>query len=188
MGYEILVSINYDLIQYTILGASGGRKNFVWESRGFQEWWNSFEKVKTYDKIILSPGPGIPEAYDHCHHWSKNMLQVNRYCAFGASGTSRLSAEHSPIFYSFITLEGNRIVNLSTGQLSIIWRHAVKLWSWTLLQEAGWLIKNNFPWRVGNKLLWRWTWLHHGIAANKTHDAQGVQFHPGKRITPSKTP
>ncbi|MBS1948831.1 MAG: aminodeoxychorismate/anthranilate synthase component II, partial [Bacteroidetes bacterium] len=141
------------------------------------------EKVKGYDKIILSPGPGLPAEAGLL------LPLIKEYAA--TKSILGVCLGHQAIGETF----GGKLVNLSTvyhGVATDVWRQAlgVRCDLFAGLPEkfeAGryhsWIVSDeNFPddlevtMRDDNQYIMA---LQH-----KKYDVQGVQFHPESVLTP----
>ena len=139
------------------------------------------EKVKDYDKIILSPGPGIPEEAGLL------LPLIKEY----ASSKSILGVclGHQAIGQAF----GGELINLSSVFHGVATNCQLSIVNCQLFQglpntiEVGryhsWVVsKENFP----NELeitAEDETGMIMGLQ-HKTYDVQGVQFHPESVLTP----
>lgn len=145
----------------------------------------TLEKVNEYDKIILSPGPGIPEEAGlllpliKMYASTKSILGV---ClghqaigqAFGATLTNLSTVYHGVATPIQIKNEEQAIKNLLFDGLP----ETIEVGRY-----HSWIIdNNNFP----NELEITATDENNYIMAlqHKTYDVQGVQFHPESILTP----
>lgn len=176
---KILVFDNYDSFTYNLVHLVEkitGDKVDVYRNDQI-----SLENVKEYDKIILSPGPGIPEEAGLL------LPLIKEY----AASTSILGVclGHQAIAEAF----GGTLINLSTvfhgvaTPIKILKTNSKVLDGLPEEIEVGryhsWIVgENNFPEvlevtaRDANGYIMG---LQH-----KTFDVQGVQFHPESILTP----
>jgi len=156
------------------------------------------EKVKVYDKIILSPGPGIPEEAGLLlplikeYASSKSILGVCLgHQAIGQAFGGEL-INLSSVFHGVATP-----VKIGNGQWSIVNEgkspltiHHSRLGLFDGLPETievgryhSWVVsKENFP-NVLEITAEDETGMIMGLQ-HKTYDVQGVQFHPESVLTP----
>ncbi|MBN8837860.1 MAG: aminodeoxychorismate/anthranilate synthase component II [Sphingobacteriia bacterium] len=177
---KILVFDNYDSFTYNLVHLV--EKILHEKVEVFRNDEIPLEKVKTYDKIILSPGPGIPEEAGLL------LPLIKEY----ASSKSILGVclGHQAIGQAF----GGTLTNLSTVYHGVATDCQLSTVSCQLFEgmpsnfEVGryhsWVVdKNNFP----EELEITAEDEHGYIMAlqHKTYDVQGVQFHPESVLTPS---
>ncbi len=148
------------------------------------------EKVKEYDKIILSPGPGVPS--------EAGMLLplIKEYAA--SKSILGVCLGHQAIGEAF----GGTLVNLSTVYHGVATKIALDHGPWSMVHGR----KNNLFADLGNEIeVGRYhSWVisdenfpseleitardaNNYIMAlqHKNYDVQGVQFHPESVLTPS---
>lgn len=142
----------------------------------------ALEKVKEYDKIILSPGPGIPE--------EAGMLLplIKEYAA--AKSILGVCLGHQAIGEAF----GGKLVNLSTVYHGVATpvkidrtKKAQLFEGFSDTFEAGryhsWVIaEENFP--AALEVTARDENNYIMALQHKKYDVQGVQFHPESVLTP----
>ncbi len=176
---KILVFDNYDSFTYNLVHLV--EKIMHQRVEVFRNDELPLEKVKDYDKIILSPGPGIPEEAGLL------LPLIKEYAA--SKSILGVCLGHQGIGQAF----GGTLTNLSnvyhgvatTCRLSSVSSPLFKGLSSSL--EIGryhsWVVdKNNFPDTLeitaedDNGFIMG---LQH-----KTYDVQGVQFHPESILTP----
>jgi anthranilate synthase component 2 len=176
---KILVFDNYDSFTYNLVHLVGkiiGRKVEV-----FRNDQISLEKLKEYDKIILSPGPGLP-----CEAGLLLPL-IREYAA--SKSILGVCLGHQAIGEAF----GAKLINLSTVYHGVATPIRVGNLPSPLFQgmplefDAGryhsWILSDqDFPdelevtARDENEYIMA---LQH-----KTYDVQGLQFHPESVLTP----
>lgn len=188
MNYElrimkILVFDNYDSFTYNLVHLVEKIMHVKVEVHRNDQL--ALEQVKNYDKIILSPGPGIPEEAGLL------LPLIKEYAA--AKSILGVCLGHQAIGEAF----GGKLVNLSTVYhgvaTSIKIQKAINRKQNSVLDnlpgeiEVGryhsWIVsEENFPdelevtARDANNYIMG---LQH-----KTYDVQGVQFHPESVLTP----
>ena len=175
---KILVFDNYDSFTYNLVHLV--EKITHGKVEVFRNDQIPLEKVKDYDKIILSPGPGIPVE-------SGLLLPLIREYASSKSILG-VCLGHQAIGESF----GGTLVNLSTVYHGIATPCELKSNSPLFRDlpstiEVGryhsWVVdKNSFP----AELEITATDEHDYVMGlqHKTYDVQGVQFHPESVLTP----
>ncbi|MEO7044815.1 MAG: aminodeoxychorismate/anthranilate synthase component II [Ferruginibacter sp.] len=176
---KILVFDNYDSFTYNLVHLV--EKILHLKVEVFRNDEIALEKVKEYDKIILSPGPGIPS--------EAGMLLplIKEY----ASSKSILGVclGHQAIGESF----GGTLVNLDTvyhgvaTPVKILDKNAPILKGLGDSIEAGryhsWIIdRNNFPEELEITAVDENNYIM--ALQHKKYDVQGVQFHPESVLTP----
>jgi anthranilate synthase component 2 len=180
---KILVFDNYDSFTYNLVHLV--EKILHLKVEVFRNDEITLEKVKAYDKIILSPGPGLPEEAGLL------LPLIKEY----ASSKSILGVclGHQAIGEAF----GGKLVNLSTVYHGVATKIEVgsrkpelrsKLFEGLPDElEVGryhsWIVSDeNFP----NELVVTARDENKYIMAlqHKTYDVQGVQFHPESVLTP----
>jgi len=177
---NILVFDNYDSFTYNLVHVVEkitGRKVDVYRNDELP-----LEDVQRYDKIILSPGPGIPQ---------EAGLLLPLIKAY-ASSKSILGVclGHQAIGEAF----GGTLVNLSTvyhgvaTPVTIAEQYHDKIFKGLdTIMEVGryhsWVISNdNFPGEL--EVTARDEHGYIMALQHKTYDVQGVQFHPESVLTP----
>lgn len=178
---KVLVFDNYDSFTYNLVHLV--EKILGTEVAVFRNDELPLEKVKEFDKIILSPGPGIPSEAGLLlplikeYAATKSMLGV---ClghqaigeAFGGELANLASVYHG--IATPIKLTNNTTQSLFEGLPNEI--EVGRYHSWIVTEE-------NFPAdlevtaRDENKYIM--------AMQHKTYDVQGVQFHPESVLTPS---
>ncbi len=175
---KILVFDNYDSFTYNLVHLV--EKILHQKVDVFRNDEIALEKVKDYDKIILSPGPGIP---------SEAGLLLPLIKAY-ASSKSILGVclGHQAIGEAF----GAKLVNLSTVYhgvaTGIELNHTDKIFTGldknlTVGRYHSWVVsEDGFPATLEVTARDE----HNYIMAlqHKTYDVQGVQFHPESVLTP----
>jgi anthranilate synthase component 2 len=193
---KILVFDNYDSFTYNLVHLV--EKILHQKVEVFRNDQLPLEKVKAYDKIILSPGPGIPEEAGLLlplikeYAATKSILGVCLgHQAIGQAFGGRLT-NLSTVFHGVATP-----VNIVNRESSIVSQapatHASRLTSYDLFAglpdqiEVGryhsWVIsEEGFP----KELIVTARDANNYIMAlqHKTYDVQGVQFHPESVLTP----
>jgi anthranilate synthase component 2 len=192
---KILVFDNYDSFTYNLVHLVGKITHTKVEV--YRNDQIPLEKVKEYDKIILSPGPGIPvEA-------GLLLPLIKEYAA--SKSILGVCLGHQAIGEAF----GGKLVNLSTvyhgvatkmrvnGQLSVVnERHSTftihhsRMGLFNDLPdefEAGryhsWIVSDeNFPGEL--EVTARDENNYIMALQHKSYDVQGVQFHPESVLTP----
>jgi anthranilate synthase component 2 len=182
---RILVFDNYDSFTYNLVHLV--EKITHQKVDVFRNDQISLEKIKTYDKIILSPGPGIPVEAGLLlplireYAATKSILGVCLgHQAIGEAFGARLS-NLSSVFHGVATpvkvlketahMGGNGVFTGLDEELEVGRYH-----SWIVADEA-------FPDELEVTAV-----DHHGYIMalqHKTFDVQGVQFHPESVLTPS---
>lgn len=180
---RILVFDNYDSFTYNLVHLI--EKILHKKVEVFRNDQLPLEKVKEYDKIILSPGPGIPEEAGLL------LPLIKEYAA--TKSILGVCLGHQAIGEAF----GGTLVNLSTVYHGVATPIQVKSKNEKPLSplfnnlaaeiEVGryhsWIIANeNFP----EELEITATDENNYIMAlqHKKYDVQGVQFHPESVLTP----
>ncbi len=139
------------------------------------------EKIKEYDKIILSPGPGIPEE-------SGLLLPLIKEYA-SSKAILGVCLGHQAIGESF----GGRLINLSTVYHGVATNCKLLTEDETMFKEVpeefeagryhSWIVsKENFP-----EVLEITAEDDNGYIMalrHKKYDVKGVQFHPESVLTP----
>lgn len=175
---KILVFDNYDSFTYNLVHLV--EKITHGKVDVFRNDEISLEKVKDYDKIILSPGPGVPEEAGLL------LPLIKEYAA--SKSILGVCLGHQAIGESF----GGKLVNLSTVY------HGVAM-PCTFIKDTplfkglpktidvgryhSWVVsEDNFPEELEITAVDE----HHYIMAlqHKKFDVQGVQFHPESVLTP----
>lgn len=176
---RILVFDNYDSFTYNLVHLV--EKILHQKVEVFRNDQIALEKVKDYDKIILSPGPGIPEEAGLL------LPLIREYAA--TKSILGVCLGHQAIGESF----GGKLVNLSTvyhgvaTPCQIINKKAPlfedmpaeievgRYHSW-VISEEGFPKELEITARDANNFIMA---LQH-----KQYDVQGVQFHPESVLTP----
>lgn len=175
---KILVFDNYDSFTYNLVHLV--EKILHQKVDVFRNDEIALEKVKAYDKIILSPGPGIPSEAGRLlplikeYAASKSILGV---ClghqaigeAFGAALTN-LSTVYHGVATEIELLHNEKIFKGLDKKLEVGRYH-----SW-VVSEEGFPGELEITARDKNNYIMA---LQH-----KTYDVQGVQFHPESVLTP----
>lgn len=176
---KILVFDNYDSFTYNLVHLV--EKILHQKVDVYRNDQLPLEKVKEYDKIILSPGPGIPEEAGLL------LPLIKEYAA--TKSILGVCLGHQAIGEAF----GGQLVNLSTVYHGVATKIEVTAGASPLFAglpggiEVGryhsWIVADeNFPdvlevtARDENNFIMA---LQH-----KTYDVQGVQFHPESVLTP----
>ena len=180
---KILVFDNYDSFTYNLVHLV--RKIVKDKVDVYRNDQIPLEKVKEYDKIILSPGPGIP------NEAGLLLPLINEYA--GSKSILGVCLGHQAIGEAF----GGTLINLSTvyhGVATPIKVESKKSKVKTDLFidmpeifEAGryhsWIIsEENFPEEL--EITARDENNYIMALQHKTYDVQGVQFHPESVLTP----
>jgi anthranilate synthase component II len=181
---RILVFDNYDSFTYNLVHLV--EKILHQKVEVFRNDQLPLEKVKGYDKIILSPGPGIPEEAGLL------LPLIKEYAA--TKPILGVCLGHQAIGQAF----GGTLVNLSTVYHGVATPIYVKNEATGIRNQLfdelpdvievgryhSWVVSDdNFPStlevtaRDDNNFIMA---LHH-----KTFDVQGVQFHPESVLTPN---
>ena len=180
---KILVFDNYDSFTYNLVHLV--EKILHIKVDVFRNDEIALEKVKSYDKIILSPGPGIPSEAGLL------LPLIKEYAA--SKSILGVCLGHQAIGEAF----GGTLINLDTVYHGVATKINVKsqksLNKKDLFNELpeeievgryhSWIISNdNFP----KELEITATDDNNYIMAlqHKTYDVQGVQFHPESVLTP----
>ena len=182
---KILIFDNYDSFTYNLVHLV----EKIWHNKVevFRNDKIPLEKVKDYDKIILSPGPGIP---------SEAGLLLPLITEYGSSKSILgVCLGHQAIGEAF----GGKLLNLSTvyhgvatkispDQKAIGSSHVANLFEglpgeFEVGRYHSWIVSDeSFPSELNvtardeNGYIMA---MHH-----KTFDVQGVQFHPESVLTP----
>ena len=182
-GPKILVFDNYDSFTYNLVHLV----EKIMHSRVdvFRNDQIAMEKIKEYDKIILSPGPGIPEE-------AGLLLSVIKEYASSKSILG-VCLGHQAIGEAF----GGKLVNLSTvyhGVATEIEVGGLEPAVKSLLFEGlpdrfpvgryhSWIVsEENFPAEL--EITARDDNNYIMALQHKKYDVQGVQFHPESVLTP----
>ncbi|HVX50128.1 MAG TPA: aminodeoxychorismate/anthranilate synthase component II [Chitinophagaceae bacterium] len=175
---KILVFDNYDSFTYNLVHLV--EKIMHQKVDVYRNDQVPLENVKAYDKIILSPGPGIPEEAGLL------LPLIKEY----ASSKSILGVclGHQAIGQSF----GGKLVNLTTVYHGVATKISVNKNSnlfeglpgeFTVGRYHSWVVsEDGFP--AGLEITAR---DENGMIMglrHKTYDVQGVQFHPESVLTP----
>ena len=176
---KILVFDNYDSFTYNLVHLV--EKILHIKVDVFRNDEIALEKVKEYDKIILSPGPGIPSEAGLL------LPLIKEY----ASSKSILGVclGHQAIGEAF----GGTLINLETvfhgvaTPIKILNKNAPILRGLDENAEVGryhsWIIdRNNFPEELEITAVDENDYIM--ALQHKTYDVQGVQFHPESVLTP----
>jgi anthranilate synthase component 2 len=176
---KILVFDNYDSFTYNLVHLV--EKILHMKVEVFRNDEIALEKVKAYDKIILSPGPGIPS--------EAGMLLplIKEYAA--SKSILGVCLGHQAIGESF----GGTLVNLDTvyhgvaTPVKILNKNAPLLKGLGDSIEAGryhsWIIdRKNFPEDLEITAVDENNYIM--ALQHKKYDVQGVQFHPESVLTP----
>jgi anthranilate synthase component 2 len=179
MNMKILVFDNYDSFTYNLVHLV--EKILHQKVDVYRNDQIPLEKVKEYDKIILSPGPGIPEEAGLL------LPLIKEYAA--AKSILGVCLGHQAIGQAF----GGKLINLSTvyhgvaTPVQVINRdkplfnglpdefEVGRYHSW-VVSEEGFPKELEITARDSNNFIMA---LQH-----KTYDVQGVQFHPESVLTP----
>ncbi|MBI5856801.1 MAG: aminodeoxychorismate/anthranilate synthase component II [Sphingobacteriales bacterium] len=177
---KILVFDNYDSFTYNLVHLV--EKITHTEADVYRNDQVSLEKVKGYDKIILSPGPGIPEEAGLL------LPLIKEYAA--SKSILGVCLGHQAIGEAF----GGKLVNLSTvyhgvaTQVKIDRTKESELFEGLPdIIEAGryhsWIVAyENFPEEL--EVTARDDNGYIMALQHKQYDVQGVQFHPESVLTP----
>ena len=174
---KILVFDNYDSFTYNLVHLLN--KIVTDKVDVFRNDQISLEKVKEYEKIVLSPGPGIPKEAGLLlplikeYAASKSILGV---ClghqaigeAFGGTLINLTTVYHG--VSTSCKLEGSRLFKDLPEEISVGRYH-----SW-ILSDQDFPVELEITARDENNYIMA---LQH-----KTYDVQGVQFHPESVLTP----
>ncbi|MEO6537748.1 MAG: aminodeoxychorismate/anthranilate synthase component II [Ferruginibacter sp.] len=176
---KILVFDNYDSFTYNLVHLV--EKILHIKVDVFRNDEIKLEQVKAYDKIILSPGPGIPSEAGLLLPLIKEYAATK--CILG------VCLGHQAIGEAF----GGTLINLDTvyhgvaTPVTILDKHSKILKGLGNSIEAGryhsWIIdNNNFPADLEITAVDENNYIM-GLQ-HKTYDVQGVQFHPESVLTP----
>jgi len=178
---KILVFDNYDSFTYNLVHLV--EKITHVKVDVFRNDQIPMEKIREYDKIILSPGPGIPEE-------AGTLLPVIKEFA-ATKSILGVCLGHQAIGQAF----GGSLINLSTVYHGVATPITLSTTSTSRLFEGiastlevgryhSWVISpENFPADLEITAVDD----HNYIMAlqHKTYDVQGVQFHPESVLTPT---
>lgn len=180
IAVKILVFDNYDSFTYNLVHLV--EMIMCKKADVYRNDQITLEKVKEYDKIILSPGPGIPEEAGLL------LPLIKEYAA--SKSILGVCLGHQAIGEAF----GAKLVNLDTvyhgvaTPVKIINPEASVFKGLGERLEAGryhsWIVSNeDFP----DELEVTAVDEHNYIMAlqHKKYDVQGVQFHPESVLTPT---
>lgn len=177
---KILVFDNYDSFTYNLVHLV--EKVMHTKVEVFRNDQITLEKVKEYDKIILSPGPGIPEEAGLL------LPLIKEYAA--TKSILGVCLGHQAIGEAF----GGKLVNLSTVYHGVSTpikidetKNAPLFEGLPETLEVGryhsWIIaEENFPSEL--EITARDENNYIMALQHKTYDVQGVQFHPESVLTP----
>jgi len=176
---KILVFDNYDSFTYNLVHLV--EKILHQKVDVFRNDQIVLEKVKEYDKIILSPGPGVPEEAGlllpliNEYASSKSILGVCLGhqaigCAFGGKLTNLSTVYHGVATPVKIEKIKSQILN-GLGDIIEVGRYH----SWIIAEE-------NFPAEL--EVTARDDNGYIMALQHKKYDLQGVQFHPESILTP----
>lgn len=180
---RILVFDNYDSFTYNLVHLV--EKITHTKVEVFRNDQIAMEKVKDYDKIILSPGPGIPEEAGLL------LPLIREYAA--TKSILGVCLGHQAIGEAF----GGKLTNLSTvyhGVATEIEVGSPESGAWSRLFEGlpdkievgryhSWIISDeNFPAEL--EVTARDENNYIMALQHKKYDVQGVQFHPESVLTP----
>ncbi len=177
---KILVFDNYDSFTYNLVHLV--EKITHEKVEVFRNDQIALEQVKAYDKIILSPGPGIPEEAGLL------LPLIKEYAA--SKSILGVCLGHQAIGEAF----GGTLENLSTvyhgisTPIQVLNQHAEILQGLGDEIEVGryhsWIVSDkNFPAEL--EVTARDANGYNMAMQHKTYDVQGVQFHPESVLTPS---
>jgi anthranilate synthase component 2 len=187
---KILVFDNYDSFTYNLVHLvqkiTGGKVDV------YRNDQIPLEKVKEYDKIILSPGPGIPNEAGMLlslikeYAASKSILGVclghqaigeafggklvNLSTVYHGVATKIVNRESSIVNHSRFTIHDSRLFEGLPAEISVGRYH-----SWIISEE-------NFPKEL--EITARDENNYIMALQHKNYDVQGVQFHPESVLTP----
>ena len=176
---KILVFDNYDSFTYNLVHLV--EKILHIEVDVFRNDEIALEKVKEYDKIILSPGPGIP---------SEAGLMLPLIKEYAASKSILgVCLGHQAIGEAF----GGSLINLDTVFHGVATPVKILNNKSTILQGLGeevevgryhsWIIdRNNFPEDLEITAVDENNYIM--ALQHRKYDVQGVQFHPESVLTP----
>lgn len=176
---KILVFDNYDSFTYNLVHVI--RKVSKHDVDVFRNDQILLEKVKEYDKIILSPGPGIPKEAGLLlplikeYASTKSILGV---ClghqaigeAFGGSLTNLSTVYHGVATNCQLSIDNCQLFKGLPQEISVGRYH-----SWIVSEE-------NFPDEL--EITARDENNYIMALQHKKYDVQGVQFHPESVLTP----
>lgn len=176
---KILVFDNYDSFTYNLVHLV--QKIVNDDVAVYRNDRISLEQIKDFDKIILSPGPGIPSEAGLLlplikeYAATKSILGV---ClghqaigeAFGGTLTNLSTVYHGVATPITILNTKSQILNGLPGEISVGRYH-----SWIIDQ-------NNFPAELEITAKDEQGYIM--ALQHKTYDVQGVQFHPESVLTP----
>ncbi|MCW3091176.1 MAG: aminodeoxychorismate/anthranilate synthase component [Ferruginibacter sp.] len=176
---KILVFDNYDSFTYNLVHLV--EKILHQKVDVFRNDQITLEQVKAYDKIILSPGPGIPEEAGLL------LPLIKEYAA--SKSILGVCLGHQAIGEAF----GGTLVNLDKVYHGIATAIKISNPQSKILRDLGdtievgryhsWIVdQNNFPEELEVTAV-----DHNGFIMglqHKTYDVQGVQFHPESVLTP----
>ena len=177
---KILVFDNYDSFTYNLVHLV--EKVMHTKVEVYRNDQIALEKVKEYDKIILSPGPGIPEEAGLL------LPLIKEYAA--TKSILGVCLGHQAIGETF----GGKLVNLSTVYHGVSTpinidetKNAPLFKGLPETLEVGryhsWIIaEENFPSEL--EITARDENNYIMALQHKTYDVQGVQFHPESVLTP----
>lgn len=177
---KILVFDNYDSFTYNLVHLV--EKIMHTKVEVFRNDQITLENVKEYDKIILSPGPGIPEEAGLL------LPLIKEYAA--TKSILGVCLGHQAIGEAF----GGKLVNLSTVYHGVSTpitidetKNAPLFEGLPEILEVGryhsWIIaEENFPEEL--EITARDENNYIMALQHKTYDVQGVQFHPESVLTP----
>jgi len=177
---KILVFDNYDSFTYNLVHLVEKLTDDTVEV--FRNDQIRLEDVKKYDKIILSPGPGIPDEAGLLLPLIKEYASTKcilGVClghqaigqAFGAKLVNLKTVFHGVATPLRITLPDNRVLKGLNGDILVGRYH-----SW-IINEEGFPDSLEITARDDNNYIMA---LQH-----KEYDIQGVQFHPESVLTPA---
>ena len=177
---KILVFDNYDSFTYNLVHLV--EKITHTKAEVFRNDQIPLEKVKDYDKIILSPGPGIPEEAGLLlplikeYASSKSILGVCLgHQAIGQAFGGKL-VNLSTVYHGVATpvkIDGTKKAQLFEGLPDIL--EVGRYHSWIITDE-------NFPAEL--EVTARDENNYIMALQHKKYDVQGVQFHPESVLTP----
>lgn len=179
MGMNILVFDNYDSFTYNLVHLV--EKILHYRVTVVRNDEIALEKVKDYDKIILSPGPGIPSEA------ALLLPLIKEY----ASNKSILGVclGHQAIGESF----GGSLINLDTVYHGVATDVSITVPSAKLFKglPANISVGRYHSWIIDDKTLPKELEItaldHNGYIMamqHKNYDVMGVQFHPESVLTP----
>ncbi len=176
---KILVFDNYDSFTYNLVHLV--EKIIHQKVDVYRNDEIALAKVKDYDKIILSPGPGIPEEAGLLlplikeYAATKSILGV---ClghqaigeAFGGKLTNLSKVYHGVATNCQLTIDNCKLFKDLPGNIEVGRYH-----SW-IVSEEGFPAELEITARDANGYIM--------AMQHKTYDIQGVQFHPESVLTP----